>query len=211
MKVLDSKRLSWSSRCLLICVALLAAGVHQAPAQERAIATMAIRQDRPLGDVLGGPYRIRAAAIPATVSGSARAGESEPNNQFASANEAELGDVFDGRIDRPGDFDVFALTVAAGTALDLELAARSIGSLLDPTLSLSDECGTRLAYHIDADGSGSRIHFTVPSYGRYFISVRGFGGSGGSQHTYRLTIDATEPGPADPTRSFAARLSSHAL
>ncbi len=183
MKVLDSKRLSWSSRCLLICVALLAAGVHQAPAQERAIATMAIRQDR----------------------------QSEPNNQFASVNEAELGDVVDGRIDRPGDLDVFALTVAAGTALDLELAARSIGSLLDPTLSLSDECGTRLAYHIDADGSGSRIHFTVPSYGRYFISVRGFGGSGGSQHTYRLTIDATEPGPADPTRSFAARLSSHAL
>ncbi len=211
MNVLHGKRLSWSSRCLLTCVALLAAGIHQAPAQEGAIATMAIRQDRAFRDVLGRPYRIGAAAIPSTVSGSARAGESEPNNQFASANEAELGDVFDGRIDRPGDFDVFDVTVAAGRALDLEVAARSIGSPLDPTLSLSNESGTRLAYNIDSDGFGSRIRFTVPSSGRYFISVRGFGGSGGSQHTYRLTIDATEPGPADPTRSFATRLSSHAL
>ena len=165
MDFLHSKRLSWSSRCLLTCVALLASGVHQAPAQEGAIATMAGRP-----------------------------------------NEAELGDVFDGRIDRAGDFDVFAVTVAAGTALDLEVAARSIGSPLDPTLSLSDEFGTRLAHNIDSDGLGGRIRFTVPSSGRYFISVRGFGGSGGSQHTYRLTIGTTEPGPADPTTSFVTGL-----
>lgn len=116
-----------------------------------------------------------------------------------SANTAELGDVVHGRIDRPGDFDVYLVTVAEGTALDLEVEARSIGSLLDATLSLSDENGTRLAHKIDCDGLGGRIRFTVPSSGRYFIAVRGFGGSGGPQHTYRLTIGTTEPAPADRT------------
>ena len=115
---------------------------------------------------------------------------------------AELGDVVHGQIDRPGDFDVYLVTVAEGTALDLEVEARSIGSLLDATLSLSDENGTRLAHKIDCSGLGGRIGFTVPSSGRYFISVRGFGGSGGSQHTYRLTIGTTEPAPADRTASF---------
>ncbi len=115
---------------------------------------------------------------------------------------AELGDVVHGRIDRRGDFDVYVVTVAKGTTLDLEVEARSIGSLLDPTLSLSDESGTRLAYKIDCDGLGGHIRFTVPSSGRYSISVRGFGGSGGSQHTYRLTIGTTEPTLADRTASL---------
>ena len=107
-------------------------------------------------------------------------------------SEAELGDVFDGRIDRAGEVDVFAVTVAAGTTIDLEVTARSIGSPLDPTLTFSDESGTRLAHKIDFDGLGGRIRFTVPNSGRYLISVRGFGGSGGSKHTYRLTIGTSE-------------------
>ena len=134
---------------------------------------------------------LTAVATTATVSGAANAAEF-----------AELGDVVSGRIDRSGDVDDYVFTVAGGTTLDLEIEARSIGSLLDPTLSLSNESGTRLAHKIDCDGLGARIRFTVPSSGRYFISVRGFGGSGGSVHTYRLTIGTIERGPADPIASF---------
>ncbi len=204
MSVLQSKRLSWLSRCPLICVALLSSGAHQASAQERMVWTTAIREDRPTHDFFGRSHQIQATTSPATTSRFSRAAEAEPNNKLASANEAELGSVIEGRIARPGDFDVFTITAAAGTALDLEVAARGIGSPLDPTLCLFDESGTRIAHNIVFDGFDSRIRFTVPTSGRYFINVRGFGGSGGPNHTYRLTIGSTEPGSADPTTELSA-------
>jgi hypothetical protein len=180
MKTTHSKP-SQLSKCLLTCVALLAVGAHRAGAQ---------------GKVVGRPYLTGAVAVSVTVSESVRARESEPNDRLTIANEAALGNVIHGRIDRPKDYDVFAVTVAEGTALDLEVAARSIGSPLDPTLSLFNGSGLRLAHSIDAAGLGSHIRITVPSAGRYYISVRGFGGSGGAEHAYRLTIKGMAPGSA---------------
>ncbi len=122
--------------------------------------------------------------------------------QASVVQQAHIGDVLDGHIEEVRSFDVFALNVVSGTTIDLEVQARSIGSRLDPTLGLFDENGERLAFDIDSDGLGGRVHLTAPESGRYFVVVRGFGGSGGDEHNYRLTIDGLAAQSATPQADF---------
>ena len=104
------------------------------------------------------------------------------------------------------DIDLFRLNLEAGSQVVLSAASTTVpGSLLDPYIRLFDESGTEIAANNDFGGvRDSRISFTVPKSGLYFVGVSGSantrynpnvtnsGTNGGSQGQYELLVDVTQ-------------------
>ncbi len=82
--------------------------------------------------------------------------EQEPNDSPQTAQAVTLPVIVNGRIDRPGDWDVFRFEGRAGQQIIAEVYARRLESPLDSVLELTDAAGKRLAFNDDhedkADG-----------------------------------------------------------
>ncbi len=99
------------------------------------------------------------------------------------------------------DVDLFSFDVEQGATVTIDVAAETIGSGLDSYLRLFDAEGTQLAQNNNRPGStDSRLVFTAPSSGRYYIGVSGAGNqnyspvisgkaTAGSTGNYQLTVD----------------------
>jgi hypothetical protein len=133
--------------------------------------------------------------------------EMEPNPGFDKAQvvslpaEGTLSIV--GQIERPQDVDVFRVTAEAGQRLLVAVDARTLGSLLDPLLTLHDAAGTPIA--AADDGAGWRDPFlgiTMPHAGPIFLVVQDANDGGGDAHAYRVTVESSAPVEPSATVSF---------
>jgi hypothetical protein len=98
--------------------------------------------------------------------------------------------VLNGRILKPGEMDEWTLQLDEKQAITLDLAAASLGSPLDASLSIHDAEGKQLATNDDrAAGQPDPIlSFTAPKAGAYTVRVRDrFRSRGGPSFAYRLT------------------------
>ena len=134
--------------------------------------------------------------------------EAEPNNDAPSAQSATLPVIVNGRIDSPGDWDVFVFQGRAGRQVVAEIHARRLNSPLDAVLKLTDHQGRVLAANDDREdiAAGLTTHHAdpylsvvLPSDGLYVLRVGDVQGHGSSRHAYRLRI-----GPPRP--DFAVRI-----
>ena len=103
------------------------------------------------------------------------------------------------------DIDLVRLNLDAGSRLVVTASSTAVpGSLLDPYIRLFDESGSEVAFNNDFGGSrDSRLVYTVPQSGRYFLgvsgsansrynpNVAGSGANGGSQGQYELVVDVS--------------------
>ena len=129
--------------------------------------------------------------------------ETEPNDALAQENKIGTPITVNGRIEKDGDIDRYAIKVEKGTSLVFDVQAREFRSHLDPVLTIySQKKGEAegsveeqvLSVNDDASGTDARIAFTFPEAGDYGISVRDLNGSGGSNFPYRLTIRPLKQG-----------------
>ena len=116
-------------------------------------------------------------------------GEQIANDLQETAQAIEAPVTVEGRLQGP-DRDVYSIAAKAGQNLVVEVAARRIGSAIDPNLELRDGEGRVLARNGDAPGLGldSRLTVEVPADGEYFVSVRDERFSEQTQDFYRLTV-----------------------
>jgi hypothetical protein len=117
--------------------------------------------------------------------------EAEPNDLPSQAKPVAVPTVLNGRIDRPGDVDYWAVTLRKGEAFDFNLKARQLGSPLSAVVVLSDAAGKELA-RADclAGGVDPSFRFTAPADGAYHVRVEErFRSRGGPAYAYRLVID----------------------
>jgi len=128
--------------------------------------------------------------------------EREPNNEISSAQRIGLPVVINGRIDHPGDKDVFCFEGRAGQQIVAEVKARRLGSLLDSALSLIDANGKQTAFNDDWEDrtaplathhADSCLRTTLPAEGLYYLHVVDQQGKGGAEHGYRLHVAAPNP------------------
>ena len=128
--------------------------------------------------------------------------EKEPNNSPSAAQRVKLPVIMNGRIDQPGDWDVFRFQGRAGQAIVAEVYARRLDSPLDSVLKLTDAKGKQLAFNDDYDDPGaglethhadSRILTTLPANGTYYLSLGDAQQKGGPEYAYRLRISAPRP------------------
>jgi len=128
--------------------------------------------------------------------------EKEPNNDRPHAQKVKLPVIVNGRIDRPNDWDVFAVAGRAGDTLVAEVYARRLDSPLDSLLKLTDAAGKLLALNDDREDveAGVNTHHAdsylmvkLPADGTYYVHVGDVAHSGGEEYAYRLRLSAPRP------------------
>ena len=128
--------------------------------------------------------------------------ETEPND--LSRPQAIASPVaLSGRIDPPGDQDVFRLSLRKGDRRVIRVESRALGRPLDPTLRVLDAAGKILAESDDTGRNDRDLErsFTAPADGEYRLIVRDLNGRGGPRFAYLLSV--LEPRP-DFTLSLAS-------
>ncbi len=139
--------------------------------------------------------------VPFAVDTLAECTEKEPNRPDGS-QPVTLPVIINGRVDRPGDRDVFVFEGRAGDEVVAEVDARRLDSPLDSVLRLTDGAGRQLAFNDDhADkGAGLTTHHadsllsaTLPGDGKYYIQLSDAQQKGGRAYGYRLRISEPRP------------------
>jgi hypothetical protein len=128
--------------------------------------------------------------------------EKEPNNSIAAAQSITLPIIVNGRIDKPGDWDVFRFAGRAGEKVVAEVQARRLDSPLDSVLKLTDASGKQLAFNDDHEdkGAGLDTHYAdsyltaaLPADGTFYIHIGDAQHQGGLEYSYRLRVSAPRP------------------
>lgn len=128
--------------------------------------------------------------------------EQEPNDTPDNAQPVTLPIVVNGRIDKPGDSDVFRFEGHAGDDVVAEVYARRLDSPLDSVLKLTDAAGRQIAFNDDHEDKGagltthhadSWLRAAVPASGTYYVHIADAQSKGGPEYTYRLRISPPMP------------------
>ena len=128
--------------------------------------------------------------------------EREPNDLPETAQQVTLPTIVNGRIDPPGDWDVFRFEGRAGEQIVAEVLARRLDSPLDSVLRLTDAAGRQLAINDDYEDKGagllthqadSLLRVTLPAGGTYYLHLGDVQHKGGPEYAYRLRISAPRP------------------
>ena len=128
--------------------------------------------------------------------------EKEPNDDPSKAQKLDLPVIVNGRIDRPGDWDVFEVQGKAGETIVAEVCARRLGSPLDSFIKITGADGKIIALnddHYDAasgmntDHADSYLMVKLPADGKYFIHLGDTRRQGGKEYAYRLRVSRPQP------------------
>jgi len=139
--------------------------------------------------------------------------EQEPNSRQGEAQAVTLPLIVNGRIDSPGDSDVFCFEGRAGDEIVAEVQARRLDSPLDSVLRLTGAAGKPLAFNDDHEdkASGLRTHHadsytrtTLPADGTYYLHLGDAQQKGGAAYAYRLRLSTPRP-------DFALRIAPSSL
>lgn len=133
---------------------------------------------------------IRAETYPTIV-------EAEPNDR-QHPQPIVLPVSISGRIDPPGNIDVYQFQAKKGQKVQFQVESRALGYPLDGVLRLTDAAGKTLT---QVDDPGSRrdptrdpdLSYTIPEDGTYRIEVRDLHSEGGYRYVYRLRAFSPEP------------------
>lgn len=162
--------------------------------------TVSVSPDAPPGPHLVRLFNESGASSPRflVVATAPQLDEREPNDDFAKPQPLEaLPASVNGRLDRAGDVDSFALTLDAGQTLVASLEAYVLGSPFDGVLRLVDARGVQVAFnHDDGRTLDPWLAWTAPAPGAYVLQVFGFAYpahaevrfTGGAACVYRLHV-----------------------
>ena len=127
----------------------------------------------------------------------------QENNDTAQTAQAVAEPVtINGRINKPGDVDVFKFEGRAGERVFAEVKARRLNSPLDSTLKVSDAAGKMIACNDDYKDKGfgllthqadSLLSTTLPASGTYYVQIADTQNKGGEEYAYRLRISPPQP------------------
>ncbi len=156
-------------------------------------------------DVVSGVYWVRfydaqgsTPAVPLIVGTLAETREQEPNDSPSKPQELSTAQtVVNGRLERKGDVDTFAVRLDKGQTLVADVEShRALASPLDAVLEILSPAGFVLAHNDDDQDLDPRIVFMAPESGTYLIRIFGFPAApdssialaGGDTYLYRLTL-----------------------
>lgn len=134
------------------------------------------------------------------------------NTSREKAQALTLPAAIDGTVDALKTRN-FKFSAEKGQTVSFEVLAKRLGSPLDPMLRVLDKTGRELGYSDDVPGlhGDSRLHYTFPEKGEYFVEVRDMLWTGGGGHYFRLRVgdfpDVSVPFPLGAKRGAAATIS----
>jgi hypothetical protein len=115
--------------------------------------------------------------------------DKEPNDTAETAVETYLPAILTGAISKPGDVDYFKIHVNAGQQLVFQNGAASIGSTLQPVVSILAEDQSAVG-EFGADGGRDAIRFAhrFDQAGVYYIRIADYQESGKNSNFYRFIV-----------------------
>ncbi len=128
--------------------------------------------------------------------------EHEANDTPAEAQKVKLPIIINGRVERPGDWDVFEVTGHAGQRIAVEVLARRLESPLDSFVKVTTADHKVIAlnddHHDAASGlvthhADSYLMVKLPADGKYYIHIGDTSRHGGKEYAYRLRISPPRP------------------
>ncbi|MHB8861809.1 MAG: PPC domain-containing protein [Pirellulaceae bacterium] len=128
--------------------------------------------------------------------------DQESNDEPSTAQQVSLPIIVNGRADKPGDWDVFAVEGKAGETIVAEVHARRLGSPFDSFVKVTGPDGKVIALnddHYDAgsglntDHADSYLMVNLPADGKYFIHLGETRRQAGKEYAYRLRISQPQP------------------
>jgi hypothetical protein len=127
--------------------------------------------------------------------------ESEPNNAPATAQVIGLAQVIGGRIDKPGDVDVFRITAKKGDRLLIKVDSNRLGFPTDLLLKVAKGDGTLIKEIDDAGGSRDPEYvLTIPADGEFLLTLRERALRGGPRFIYRMQVRSQVDSPKPSLR-----------
>ena len=115
--------------------------------------------------------------------------EIETTDPNAAPQELLVPSSITGTISKPGEVDLFKLTLAIKQPIMIRTEARAIGSPIDPLIKMLKPDGTVIV-ELDDNAKGDfdpDFSFTAPSDGEFWLSITDRFNAGGSRFVYRLT------------------------
>ncbi|RKY06196.1 MAG: hypothetical protein DRP66_09300 [Planctomycetota bacterium] len=151
----------------------------------------------------------RSNSVPYAVDTLPEFNETESNDTTRRAQEINLPKIINGRIDKPGDVDVFRFKGRSGDKIVAEVFARRLNSPLDSLLRLTDVSGKVLQWNDDHELKEGYLHKDIvglithqadsylsaelPADGVYYVHLADAQRHGSAAHAYRLRISAPQP------------------
>ena len=140
--------------------------------------------------------------VPFVVGRMAECMEEEPNDDRQTAQPLKPPLIVNGRIDEPGDWDVFQFKGRPGGHVIVEVLARRLNSPMDSVLKLTDADGKQLMINDDHEDKGrglathhadSLLSVELPEQGVYYIHLGDTQNKGGPAYGYRLRVSGRQP------------------
>jgi len=128
--------------------------------------------------------------------------EQEPDNQPGRGQPVQVPITVNGRINYPGDVDVYRFEGRAGQRIIAEVVARRLNSPLDSLLRITDASGRQLGVNDDFEDKAaglvthhadSLVDVTLPADGTYLVHLADAQRKGGPEYAYRLRIAPPQP------------------
>ena len=139
--------------------------------------------------------------------------DAESNDDPSKAQKVTLPIIVNGRMDHPGDWDVFEVEAKAGETIVAEVHARRLGSPFDSFVKVTGPDGKVIALnddHYDAasgmntDHADSYLMVKLPADGKYCVHLGDTPRRAGKEYAYRLRI--SQPRPDFELRTHLAKL-----
>jgi len=160
-------------------------GVALEPTTNNGVVTVVVATNAPVGPRLVRTFNGEGASAPhfLLVTAEPELSEVEPNNERAAPQAIErLPAVLNGRLEKNGDVDSFAVTLEAGQTLVAWLECYTLMSPLDPVLRLIDSRGVQVAWnHDDGRSLDPFLTWTAPTAGTWVLQTFGFAYPAGSE------------------------------
>lgn len=124
-----------------------------------------------------------------TVNSAAELAEAEPNEDIGAANSIAVPCGISGKLDRPGDRDVFAFEAKKGQRFAFKACTRSFGSAVTLKMYLQKADGTALVESGVSDADEETMIFAFPEDGSYRLVVQDLLKRSGPDAVYRVGIE----------------------
>jgi len=139
--------------------------------------TVELAADAPVGPHLIRMFNEQGASAPRflIVTRDPQLAEREPNDDFANPQSIERFPAsLNGRLEKPGDVDSFAVPLEAGQTLIASVEAFTLASPIDAAVRLVDAHGVQAAWNHDGRTLDPFLVWTAKSAGAYVLQVFGF-------------------------------------
>jgi hypothetical protein len=159
-------------------------GIRFEPTTNKGMFTVTVTPDASIGPHFVRAYNAEGASAPRflIVTHESQFAEQEPNDDFTKPQAIEsLPRSLNGRLERSGDVDSFAVKLNAGQTLVASVEAYTLMSPLDAVLRIVNASGVQLALnHDDGRTLDPFLAWTAPTTGTYVVQVFGFDYPAGS-------------------------------